>query len=450
MDYIIVGAGPTGLSLAYSLAINNKSVAIIESDNQLGGSWNSQWIDDKYFTENAPRVLVHNTNAQRFMKHIGMDESDFATIYGNTFQTNLKMLSFLSDHFNLLDYFLFFIASVKYSILKTNETVQSWLDQSLMSRGGKFAVKIISIAISDRPDKTNINDFFGMFGFSSEPLKQMIEPNKWHGLVQFILRSLPNVHIFKNTEVVKILYDYSTNLVTGVLARDRKSHYMQPYHGERVILCTQSSGLLPILSRSDDIVKNNWLPYKHMKVWGQNTYYDGFGFQLHFKSKVDTPDKWCWSCSGDWTVLILPVSNWLRRFTRDDSIKTVWSCCIVDLDTKSEIINKTANECTDENEVVNECLRQITQSYPILPVPDVVTLSIGLHRSDEKWRSKNTGFTSGHYGTIPAQGKLNNLFALGCFTTTTSSSVSTLGKSIDAVSSFLSQYEPNLRFNVYQ
>jgi len=36
-DYIIVGAGPTGLTLAYLLSKYRKTVAIIEKDNIIGG-----------------------------------------------------------------------------------------------------------------------------------------------------------------------------------------------------------------------------------------------------------------------------------------------------------------------------------------------------------------------------------------------------------------------------
>ena len=45
MKYIIVGGGVTGLSLTYILAQNGYNVELIEKDKQLGGSWNSQWID---------------------------------------------------------------------------------------------------------------------------------------------------------------------------------------------------------------------------------------------------------------------------------------------------------------------------------------------------------------------------------------------------------------------
>ena len=50
MKYTIVGSGPSGLSLAYILSLNNIEVQLIEQYDQLGGSWNSQWINGKYFS----------------------------------------------------------------------------------------------------------------------------------------------------------------------------------------------------------------------------------------------------------------------------------------------------------------------------------------------------------------------------------------------------------------
>ena len=68
--------------------------------------------------------------------------------------------------------------------------------------------------------------------------------------------------------------------------------------------------------------KNNWKDFKSMKHWCDNTYYSGFGFQLQFDEIVKFPSFWCWSCVGDWTVIILPVSNWLDNPSKDNKIKT--------------------------------------------------------------------------------------------------------------------------------
>ena len=84
MKYVIVGGGPTGLSLAHVLANNGYEVDIIERDSQLGGSWNSQWKEGKYFSENSPRVLIYSNIVVRdFFYNIGMQDEDYGSIYGN-------------------------------------------------------------------------------------------------------------------------------------------------------------------------------------------------------------------------------------------------------------------------------------------------------------------------------------------------------------------------------
>ena len=96
MKYVIIGAGPTGLSLAHALAANNYEVDIIERDSQLGGSWNSQWKDGKYFSENSPRVLGYTKTVVRdFFYNLGMTSDDFSNVYGNILEANKKLIYFL-------------------------------------------------------------------------------------------------------------------------------------------------------------------------------------------------------------------------------------------------------------------------------------------------------------------------------------------------------------------
>ena len=184
-----------------------------------------------------------------------------------------------------------------------------------------------------------------------------------------------------------------------------------------------------------------------MKKWSENTFYSGFGFQLHFDKIVPYKNEWCWSCQGDWTVIILPVSNWLKEFSKDPSIKTVWSCCIVDMDSKSKRTNKTANEST-RDEVLEECLFQINNGYTI-PKPKVVTTSTGLQNDGTKWVSKNTGYTKNIYQDLDMKGKMDNLFALGCFTKSSKNQIAHMGTAVDSVAEYVKKYE-KLNINIFK
>ena len=113
---------------------------------------------------------------------------------------------------------------------------------------------------------------------------------------------------------------------------------------------------------------------------------------------------------------------------------------------KVKISVKTANQC-DSVEVVNECLSQIRDVYPI-PNPKVITVSQGLKKINGKWVSKNTGYTKNTYNDLTMMGKEPNLFALGCFTKTPRNHIAYMVGAIDAVAQYLKTYE-NLKNNIF-
>mgnify|MGYP001356560894 CR=1 FL=1 len=216
--YIIVGGGPTGLSLAYLLGVNGHHIELYEQNGQLGGSWNSQWIDDLYWSENAPRVLGYSGNTKFFLNLIGIKNSDLEDIYGNYITTNLKIVSFIWNYFTIKDYLIFSKSILKYKFYMENITVKDWFIKSGLSKKAKEAIKTVCITIADRPDKTNINDFFGSMG--SITLKQFKDSNKWHQLVENKLNNFPNVKIFKNTRIDE-LYE-KKNKISGILCVNLK------------------------------------------------------------------------------------------------------------------------------------------------------------------------------------------------------------------------------------
>ena len=267
----------------------------------------------------------------------------------------------------------------------------------------------------------------------------MIEPNKWHELIESYLKEKDNVTILKNTKVTKLQSTSYKNIIDIVHIKNVVNNQYSTIKAYKVILCTQSNNLYPIIKHSSSYIQNNWMPINTFKEWSNNTFYSGFGFQLHFDKNVQFKNDWCWSCGKDWTVIILPVSNWLKQYSKDPQIKTVWSCCIVDMETKSEILNKTPNQCSIQ-EIIDECMYQIKSTYNI-PKPHKITISKGITRKDNKWISKNTGFTRNIYEKLMIKGSIDNLYALGCFTKTNKTHISYIGNAIDATALYVKKYE---------
>ena len=403
MRYIIVGAGVTGLSLAFYLGKIGHDVIIIEKEDDIGGSWNSTWVDGMYFSENSPKILVNGGQHVEFFKDIGVWST--RPVYKNQW----GVVSFFLKHFEFFDYIIFLTKTTK------DETVREWMDSSDLSQGARDAIRVFCILINDTPEKTHVKDFFGFlrnFHAWKNPV-QFRDPNEWHQRILEKFREMGNVRVVTGCACEEMIHDgrkaVSVKCDGGVV------------EGDRFVLCTQSTGLFG----------DNW---GDIESWKKETHYDSFGFQIHFDRDVEFPSEWCWACLGDWTVIILPVSEYLDEFRRDSRVKTVWSCCVTDLNSKSSFIGKSANECEDTMEVVEEALRQINCVNPYR-----ITLSPGLLHDGEGWVSRNTGFTRGRQTNLPMKGKLDNVFALGCFTIP--GEVAHCGTAVGAVKLFLSKYE---------
>ena len=434
MKYVIIGGGPTGLSLAYALSNSDHEIILIEKNTQLGGSWNSRWVDNKYWSENNPKVLAYSGYTKKFLNEIGVSNKNLGQVYGGLLQANSKMLSFIYNNINKYDILKLLNIFTVYNIKKSNKTVQDVIEDYTLDKSTANTLEILSILLSDRPDKTNINDF--IMSLRPAILYQYKDINMWHARLEYILKAR-GVQISKGVSAKELVVN--NNKISKVLTTNNIV-----IDCDRVFLCCQSYGMLNVLANSHDIVKNNWIQWHMMKKWCESTYYIGFGFQIHFYDDIKSPTQWCWSCKSDWVIIILPVSNWLTTYTKYSDVKAVWSCCIVDMDTKSNFLKLTANECSTKDQVIGECMRQI-KTHTDIGYNYQITTSKNLRLDlNHKWLSENTGFSRGKYDNLPMKGRIDNLFALGCFTEKNNSHISTKETAILSTVKYLNKYESDV------
>ena len=252
MKYTIIGAGPCGLSLAYILSLNNINVDIIEQSHQFGGSWNSQWIEDKYFSENSPRVLINSGYTKLFLDSIGINNSDLDVVYGSVIDTNLKIFNFMYKFFNFCDYFKFIYYIILYKIITTNYTVQDILDDSSLSNDCKKFITIFSILINAPPNQTNMNDFAGTLNLSTTGFQQFKEPNKWHEILEYKFKKMKNVKIYKNTSYNGLSFQLHFDSIV-----DYTDDWCWSCNTDWFIIITPVSNWLKVISK-DSKIKTVW------------------------------------------------------------------------------------------------------------------------------------------------------------------------------------------------
>ena len=56
-DYVIVGAGPTGITIAYLLGKTGKTCALLDQNDSIGGCHRVKRVNGM-FTEHSPRVYL--------------------------------------------------------------------------------------------------------------------------------------------------------------------------------------------------------------------------------------------------------------------------------------------------------------------------------------------------------------------------------------------------------
>jgi|UniRef100_A0A6C0BRS2 hypothetical protein len=413
-DYIIVGLGPTGLTLGLNLLKTNNKVLFIESESGIGGCWKTNFTNDGYFTEHSPKVLS-KTGSKEFNKllHYLNIEPQYKEVYDK------KSTSFLENHvytmfnnFSILDIVKLIFYVLLYILTLNNKhiSIQEWCKNNNISKKSQSFLNIRSIAISNTYDKLTMNSFIKFFFQRYQyifHLQQLYNPVEWLNAIHEKFKSNPNFTILLNTKVKEIIRSKNDNSVSGVL-----THLNNVFHAKQFVCCIPLRPLYKIMHASSN---HNWFSsMDYFKTFVDHSTYTGIGFQLHFNEKVKLPSQWCWSCLEEWKVIVIDKTNHLKNISQDPDIKQVLSCVVVDLDTKSSVIQKTANECDNTNEIVKEAIRQLNKmSNHILPSPKKITLSNNMYRSEHfGWESLDSSFSYSK-GKLPYKGSLKNLYSVG-------------------------------------
>lgn len=448
-DYVIYGAGPTGLTLAYLLAKNNFKIALIEKEDKIGGCWKVEWKNNKYFTEHAPRVLVDDkTGFYNLLKQIGFNyEKETVPTYGNIFQTNLKLINFFIKRFTFGDYIKILFSS------KKDLTVMEWLEKNKLSYSAVDAFSVFSILLANSPKKLLISELFNERGFPSMFL-QFKNNNKWLNLLKNKLEEL-NVDIILNHSLINLEYDNINNKISfGVLDNNLlwKGKSIRYIYGKQHLITFPPKAMYNFLIKQNNLIRNNWEELRDEKLdrWLDDSTYFSIGFQLHFKeSKEDNPNldlskkPWCWSCVNEYNLIILPTSDYQEIYSYDKNIKTVWSCTIVDTSIFINRLNKTINQMTKE-EIIDDILKIINREVNV--TPDYITFYDGLDKDYingiKRWISKDSSFSVGKSGIIKSKGTLDNLYWIGPHN---SKGITTINKSVNIAISWIK----NKNFNIY-
>jgi len=404
---IIFGGGPCGMRLAENLIDKGNEVYLYEKEKYLGGCWKINW-DKGYFKEHSPRVMTTNyKNVINLIESLDLIEP-FSEIYGSSFNSTSMFIKYFLKNLSFLDNAKFML-SVIFLSSKDTRTFKEWLDDNNITTKGRKALRNLSIALANVPERISAYTFFDSIsiGLSRSKFIQFKEGDLW-------IKKWERRLVKKGVNI-----GFGTKL-NSFHQKDKSVDYALTnkgrIYGDQFLLALPLWSLKDIMGncKTSDL-QNNWMPLEQFTYFCEKSSYTGLGVQLHFKRKtgIDLKKNWCSTCMGDWSIIAQKTSDYLVNFTKKHDIKEVWSCVIVDFTRKSKRLDKSPMKLTKE-EIGEEVVYQLETTLGYKINPEKITYNIK-ELKNGKWDLIDSAYSSNVYGTLEPKGKkIKNLFSIGC------------------------------------
>ena len=415
-DVVVVGLGPAGITTAIHLMNMGKSVLILESNSSAGGCWSDTYINELYFSEHSPKVLFSfGSHYFKALLSFLKVKPTFRPVYSKKTSVFLSACYRMFVSFNFMDYVRLFIYVFQFLFkMKTNseDTVWDWMVNNHISPGARKTIEMVCIVINGtKPGYVKMNN---LIGFVLNPshlfgLIQLSNPKQWLNRAYHLLSKNTNISIRFNVKVDSIRTHHG-------IARTLVTHTGEEINSNQIILCVPIRNLLEISSRSEKSIQRNWFSSLHeFQEYVVKSSYSGIGIQFHFGEKIISKPVWCWSCTSEWVIIVIDKGNTLNQISRDESIRTLWSCVLCDTTAKNKQ-GKTPNDYQHSSELALEVLRQVSNQHGKALYPKHTTISNTVYRSNHGWESASSSFTN-TMGKLSYTGKIGNLHTVGPHTT---------------------------------
>lgn len=394
-DYVIVGTGPTGLTLAWYLAKLNKKILLVEKENSIGGCHRVRRVNN-LFTEHGPRIYLNNyLNTITWLTDMNLNFYDiFTRFYFSLTSIGGESLS----HFTILELLKMTVSYIKFMFNSSpmkKITMLEYSNQNNFSDDAKdYIDRLCRMTDGAGIDRYTLYEFFELL--NQNTLYNIYQPKLPNdvGLFRHIYQKLietKNVKIKLNTDVIKINHKNSEIKSLTISGNNR----LGEVEAKKFILAIPPLALLTILknSRMENIfspILMDKLGY-NINEWVEETKYINYiPITFHWSKKLNLKKVFGFP-KTEWGVVFTVLSDYMN-FDNPLS-ETVISTAITMPNKYSSVTNKTANESSVE-ELKEEVLRQLRVSFPNLPLPTVAILSPGVYFDNHKnqWKTVDSSF----------------------------------------------------------
>lgn len=399
-DYIIVGGGPSGLTLAWYLSKNNKKILVVDKNKTIGGCHRVNRINS-YFSEHGPRVYIGAY--VKFMQLLTNMNMDFNDLFVKSDFSPIFPTKELFHTMSICEYGAFTLAFIKHTF--GYSSLASMQDFCIENNFSKQTMDIIDklCRLTDGADITRYTQFQFLELLNQNILYNIYQPKKPNDVLLFpqwqnkLLEQ--NVEILLDTHVSKILFD--KNIVNGIVVNNKH------IYGEKVILAIPPKNISELLVTSN-VNTIYYGKYGNLKntnefvSWSMKScYIDYVPITFHWNKKINLKKVYGGLGVGTLGVVFVVLSDY-TDFSGEVS-KTVISCLI----TKPENIKQM-----NKDDIVKTVFNELLQVFGNLEKYNKVIVAKNEYNSAI---NDDTAFVLTKYGYGPTSCDIKNMYFLGCF-----------------------------------
>lgn len=421
-DYIIIGCGPTGLTLAYCLSKLNKKIILLDEAPSIGGCHRVIRVNSSgsnnigLFTEHAPRIYSSAyINTQMLLRDFNSSFYDIFTPYDFPISTigtkTLSNITLIEKYYLALEFIKLLlnpnhgkdISMKKFMTIKNfSQSSQNYIDRLCRLTDGAGMLRYT---------------LFELLSLFNEQIFQKIYQPKLPndiGLFKIwetALASTNNVTILLNARVNNINYTSNNSFTVTYIDLVNPQNNPIVINGSSVICAIPPYSLLPILANSPDLIKNSFNQFAELKYEATETnYITDLSMTFHWSHTLNLPQIWGFPAS-EWGVGFIVLSNYMKF--DDPRSLTVISLTLTKADSISTRLGKTALN-TSASDLIKETWLQLQESFPNLPYPDYPIINPRAIWMNETWINQDTAYVATNMNiTIKSQSSVPNLWSIG-------------------------------------
>lgn len=385
-DYIIVGGGPTGMTLAWILSKTKKKILIIDKNSNLGGSYNIQSYHRPQLYSDSYLSFID------ILKDMGLDF--YELFKKSTFKPFDDSPLTFSEKKILFYHMLFILFKNDYG--KKLSLKNFLLDNNFSKKTYDYIQQVVELLFSISLENISLNQFLNFF--NENYYYSLYHPkNEFNHFIkkwEEKLKTKENIEVILDTEVIKL--NYFNNKIISIDVKNKDNIYK--INADKVILTISGKHFVDLLSDTPQIKDSFGKLESINDLFENNKTLNNISLTFVYDKNVNL-DNIKKNINSEWNI----------NHTFNEINNNVHVFFIINHLNVKNIYNKTVNEMNYQDIVAY--LLEITD----LPQPKEVIISDKIQRMNNQWinteRTYALNMTEEYIG--PNNNQVKNLFYIG-------------------------------------